>query len=83
MTVEHVLLRCARWKELRDVELKGQNQSSLRGLLGTRRGCLAAAGLVQKTELLAQFQKADMEEEEEEDRRKGEGVIIPGVPIRA
>ena len=84
MTVEHVLLRCARWKELRDIELEGQKRSSLRELLGTRQGCLAAVRLVQKTELLAQFQKANLElEEEEGDRRKGEGFIVPGVPVRA
>lgn len=82
MTVEHVLLRCMKWSELRDLELEGQNRSSLRGLLGTRKGCLAAARLVQKTGLLAQFQKADMEGEEEDGRRGEEGVI-PGVPIRA
>ena len=76
MTVEHVLLRCARWSKLQGVELQGQNRNSLRGLLGTRRGCLAAARLVQKEELLAQFQKADMEGEER-------GGIILGVSIRA
>ena len=58
-----------KWKELRDTELEGQNRSSLRGLLGTTGGCLAAARLVQKTELLAQFHKVDMKGEEEE----GEG----------
>ena len=82
MTVEHVLLRCVKWKELRDIKLGGQNRSSLRGLLGTRKGCLAAARLIQKTELLAQFRKAELEGEEEEER-KGKGVIIPGVPVRA
>ena len=54
-TVEHVLLRCEKWNELRDIELEGQNRSSLRGLLGTRKGCLAAARRIQKTELLAQY----------------------------
>ena len=84
MSVEHVLLRCARWKELRDTELEGQKRGSLRELLGTRQGCLAAIRLVQKTELLAQFQKADLESEEEEKvGRKGKRFIIPGVPIRA
>ena len=83
MTVTHVLLKCAEWKELRDEALEGQKRSSLRELLGTRKGCLAAARLIQKTELLAQFQKVDLEGEEEEQKRRREGVIIPGVPIRA
>ena len=46
MTVAHVLLKYAEWKELRDVALEGQKRSSLRELLGTRKGCLAAARLV-------------------------------------
>ena len=83
MTVEHVLLRCVRWKELRDIELEGQIRSSLRGLLGTRKGCLAAARLVQKTELLAQFQKAELEGDGEEEESREGRVIVPGVPIRA
>ena len=67
MTVTHVVLRCPRWTEARAVAFAGIDERSLRslkGLMATRKGCLAAARMVQQTELLAQFQSADLGGEE-------------------
>ena len=64
MTIEHVLLQCPKWDELRAEALVQIDCSSLERLLGTRKGCLAAARIVQKTELQAQFSRSDMEGEE-------------------
>lgn len=55
MTVEHVVLQCPKWEALREEKLTGQQRTSLRALLSTRRGCLAAARLVLATRLLAQY----------------------------
>jgi hypothetical protein len=64
MTVKHVLLDCRDRKDLREQALEGQDRRSLERLLSTRKGCLAAARMVQQTELLAQFRTADLEREE-------------------
>ena len=57
MTVEHVLLHCQRWRELRKECLargiQRGAQADLKALLGTRRGLLAATEMVWKTGLLA------------------------------
>jgi hypothetical protein len=63
-TVELVLLQCQDWRELRARALERQNRRSLGQLLATKKGCLAAVRMIQQTELLAQFQKADLEREE-------------------
>ena len=44
--------------------LEDQDRRSLKGLLSTQKGCLAAARMVQETELLAQFKTADLERTE-------------------
>ena len=72
MTVGHVLLDCSRWDELRAKVLRHVDGNSLETLLGTRKGCLAAARMVQKTGLLAQFSKSDMERQEARELGEGE-----------
>ena len=54
--VIHVMLRCPRWIEARAVAFVGIDERLLRllkDLMVTRKGCLAAARMVQQTELLA------------------------------
>jgi hypothetical protein len=68
MTVEHVVLKCSKWREERNRALVGLPRSSLRRLLETRRGCLAAARIIQATRLLAQYRHR----EEMEDEKGGE-----------
>jgi exonuclease III len=68
MTVEHVVLKCSKWREERNRALVGLPRSSLRRLLETRRGCLAAARIIQATRLLAQYRHC----EEMEDEKGGE-----------
>ena len=50
MTVEHVLMRCQRWSELRkecfEKAFKPNKTPSLEGLLGIRKGYLATARIV-------------------------------------
>ena len=50
MTVEHVLMQCQKWSELRkecfDRAFKAGATPTLEGLLNTRKGCLAAAKIV-------------------------------------
>ena len=90
MTVEHVLLHCEKWVELRREcfarGLREGVQPTLEALLGTRKGCHAAIEMVWKTGILAQFSASDLEdagvveeeedevEEDEEDREESEGV---------
>ena len=75
MTVEHVLIRCQRWSELRKECFRrafGPGATpSLEGLLSTRKGSLAATRMVWETGLLAQFGSYDFEivgEDNEEER---------------
>ena len=50
MTVEHVLMRCQRWLELRkecfERAFRPRDTPSLEGLLGIRKGYLVAARIV-------------------------------------
>ena len=81
MTVEYILLKCQKWKDLRARVLEDQDRRSLQRLLSTKKGCLAVVRMVQQTELIAQFRKADLEREwgmEEE----GEGRRPAGLPSR-
>ena len=81
-TVQHVLLRCPRWEELRKEclrkGLKEGTRPSLQALLETKKGCLAAAGMIQRTELLAQFKSCDIDEVEEDEEEEEEEVRIRG-----
>ena len=65
MTVTHVLLKCRKWQELRQECLQragcAQGTTSLASLLNSRKGCLAAARMIWKTELLKQFKACDLE----------------------
>lgn len=65
MTVTHVLLKCSKWAELRRecLQRAGCTQAvpQLVDLLNSRKGCLAAARMVWKTELLEQYQTCNME----------------------
>jgi hypothetical protein len=84
--VQHVLLRCPRWQEQREecmeTGLKGETRPSLKALLSTKKGCLAAVRMIQRTGLLAQFQSCDIDEVEEEEVRGGEdeeeGTLVRG-----
>ena len=85
-TVQHVLLRCPRWEEEREecirTGLKGGTRPSLKVLLNTKKGCLAAARMVQRIELLPQFQSCDIEEVgeevEQEEQEEEDEVLIRG-----
>jgi hypothetical protein len=85
-SVQHVLLRCPRWQEQREecmkTGLKGETRPSLKALLSTKKGCLAAVRMIQRTGLLAQFQSCDIDEVEEEEVRGGEdeeeGTLVRG-----
>ena len=65
MTVTHVLLECDKWQALREECLQRAGctpeTTNLATLLNTRKGCLAAARMVWKTELLKQFNACDLE----------------------
>jgi hypothetical protein len=66
MTVEHVLLHCRKWSELRKEclarGLRGGAQPTLEALLGSRKGLLAASEMVWKAGILAQFRASDLED---------------------
>jgi hypothetical protein len=66
MTVEHVLMKCQRWTRLREEcfgrAFRPETTPTLEGLLGTRKGSLAAARMVWKTGLLAQFRASNLED---------------------
>lgn len=65
-TVQHILLKCPAWKELREECFKnGFDEGvtpSLRMLLGTEKGCRAAARMIQRTGLLSQYSACEVEE---------------------
>lgn len=76
MSVEHVLMECPAWTEMREEcfsrAFRRGARPTLEGLLGTTKGCKAAAKMVQRTELLAQFSSCDLEAIGEEDVVDGE-----------
>ncbi|EXJ76884.1 hypothetical protein A1O3_10529 [Capronia epimyces CBS 606.96] len=84
MTVEHVILKCRRWNELRARVIRNNAGDSLAAILSTRQGCLEAARLVLATDLLAQYRnyrevgeegdegEIATRDEEEEMEREGE-----------
>ena len=67
-------------KECFDKAFKARTTPTLEGLLNTRKGCLAAAKIVWKTELLAQFHSSNLEnaeedvDEREDEEEAGEGT---------
>ena len=80
MTVEHVLMQCQKWSELRkecfDRAFKAGATLTLEGLLNTRKGYLAVAKIVQKIELLAQFYSSNLENAKKDvDERKDEEKV--------
>jgi hypothetical protein len=65
-TVSHVLLYCPAWKELREECFKeGLSEGArptLKALLNAEKGCRAAARMIQRTRLLAQYDACEVEE---------------------
>lgn len=87
-TVQHVLLRCQRWTELREEclrdGLKTGVRPSLQALLHTKQGCQAAARMIQRTELLTQYRLCEtFEVETREEREEREEEEREGEPVRA
>jgi hypothetical protein len=76
MTVDHVLLRCNKWRDLRRECLQSagytRDQALLPDLLNTRKGCLAAARMVWKTGLLEQFKACDLERADEDSEEESD-----------
>jgi hypothetical protein len=80
MTVEHVLMNCRKWLDLREEclarGLRDGAQPTLEALLGTRKGYLAASEMIWKTGILMQFRACDLEDigvvEEEGDEEDGD-----------
>ena len=69
-------MECPKWSTLREEcfarAFRRGTTPTLKGLLDTRKGCLAAAKMVWKTELLAQFNSCDLNEVGEEEGEKDE-----------
>ena len=69
MSVQHVLITCPKWRDIREIELREFGED-LREILGTKEGATAAIRTILKTELLEQFKATPCEEREERTRNK-------------
>jgi hypothetical protein len=60
LTVSHVKLDCTSRRDIRATALEGLNRKSPRKPLFIRNGYLAAARMVEQTELQTQFQRSEL-----------------------